>query len=132
MSSSVSPSPPLPTSHDHCNQIFWNAIELIHRSGDIDALSLMHNIGQTTRCDNFKDMSPLRTRYREKMGPETYDKVVNINTPLQDDDLRRMHVTVGYYIRWTREEFVSALPWDGYLKYNLFYFPVFNYTPEHL
>lgn len=108
----------------HCGQIFWNAIELIHRPGDVDVLSLLHNIGQTARCDKVRDLSTLRDRYRQKMGPAVYDRVVDIDAQLTQDELRRAQVTVGYYIRWTRQEFVSALPLTDWAYYQVVYRPL--------
>ena len=71
----------------HCSQIFFNALEIIHRPSDLDVLSLLHNLGQTTRCDKVADLLALRAAYTKKMGADVFDKAINIDAePLTEQE----------------------------------------------
>ena len=73
----------------HCSQIFFNALEIIHRPSDLDVLSLLHNLGQTTRCDKVADLSALRAAYTKKMGADVFDKAIHIDAePLTEQEYR--------------------------------------------
>ena len=56
------------STHPQSSQIFFNALEIRHRPSDLDMLRLLHNLGQTTRCDKVADLSALRAACTKKMG----------------------------------------------------------------
>lgn len=84
---------------------------------DVSTMWIREFMG-TVQCDKFHDLSERRQAWKDHLGQEAFDKIMNFDTT--DPSLReRAASTLHHYIYFERKMIEQGLDWPNTLGYNM-------------
>lgn len=102
-----------------CQSIYRNLLQSWNITAHQNPTVFIRELAETSRCDQFYDLSVVRGAYHAKLGKESMHRIAIFKQT--DEDVERAEQTVVHYYDWTHKQLLRALDWQGLLWYNTLY-----------
>jgi hypothetical protein len=107
------------TETKKCQSIYLNILSLINSPDKVGirASGLIHELNQTERCQNTKDLNDLRDDYEKYIGKDSLTHI--LTNKITEEDERKAENCVWHYHLYTEKVIASNLDWNNFFKYKL-------------
>ncbi len=103
----------VPTRKEKCQFIWWN---LLTTPAELPASMLYKEWQQTAKCDQFHDMSDLRSKMKRRITSKVDERIRSLDFT-KTDELRAIDV-MSYFRRDQRIELLKALNWRNWIYFH--------------
>lgn len=98
-----------------CQNIYWNLVEAMEARGDLGVVTIKE-LRHTARCDNYHDLSKLRSLIEKDMGTDSLSKI--INGTHEQRDVENANSALFHYWSWTKQEVRKGLNTQNLIYYH--------------